>query len=115
VIRLLEVKFDEAFYNGDAASLATFYTDDATYTTADGATYNGRKAIESKYVLLYFQQDHCTNLLTKVERVIAIGDEIGSIGTWGCAFQWNGDTKHVEGHYSTGLVREESHLEDPKK
>jgi uncharacterized protein (TIGR02246 family) len=99
-------RVDQAFNNGDAAALATFYTDDAVYTTADGATYNGRRAIESKYALLDFQQDHCTNLLTKVERVIAIGDEVGSIGTWGCAFQWNGDTKHVLGHYSTVLVRQ---------
>jgi uncharacterized protein (TIGR02246 family) len=106
VIRLLAVRFDEAFNNGDAVTVATFYTDDAVYTTADGTTYNGRQAIESKYALLDFQHDHCTNLLTKVDRVIAIGDEVGSIGTWGCAFQWNGDTKHVEGHYSTVLVRE---------
>jgi uncharacterized protein (TIGR02246 family) len=106
LIRLLAVKFDEAFNNGDAAALATFYTEDGVYTTADGATYNGRQAIESKYALLDFQQDHCTNLLTKVERVVAIGDEVGSIGTWGCAFQLNGDTKHVEGHYSTVLVRQ---------
>jgi|HubBroStandDraft_6_1064221.scaffolds.fasta_scaffold2743079_1 SnoaL-like domain len=51
LIRLLAVKFDEAFNNGDAAALATFYTEDAVYTTADGATYNGRKAIEYKYGL----------------------------------------------------------------
>jgi uncharacterized protein (TIGR02246 family) len=106
LIRLLAVKFDEAFNNGDASALAAFYTDDAVYTTADGTTFNGRQAIESKYALLDFQHDHCTNLLTKVERIIAIGDEVGSIGTWGCAFQWNGDTKHVEGHYSTILVRQ---------
>jgi uncharacterized protein (TIGR02246 family) len=105
LIRLLAVKFDEAFNHSDAPALATFYTDDAVYTTADGATYNGKKAIEYKYALLDFQQDHCTNLLTKVDRVIAIGDEVGSIGTWGCAFQWNGDTKHVVGHYSTILGR----------
>jgi uncharacterized protein (TIGR02246 family) len=106
LIRLLAVKFDEAFNKGDATALAAFYTDDAVYTTADGATYTGRHAIESKYALLDFQQDHCTNLLTKVDRVIAIGDEVGSIGTWGCAFQWNGDTNNVEGHYSTVLVHE---------
>jgi uncharacterized protein (TIGR02246 family) len=103
LIRLLAVKFDEAFNNGDAAALAEFYTDNAVYTADDGATYNGRQAIESKYALLDFQQDHCTNLLTKVERVVAIGDEVGSIGTWGCAFQWNGDTKHVVGHYFNRL------------
>jgi uncharacterized protein (TIGR02246 family) len=106
LIRLLAVKFDEAFNNGDAAALAAFYTDDAIYTTTDGKTYNGRQAIQSKYALLDFQHDHCTNLLTKVERVIAIGDGVGSIGTWGCAFRWNGDTKHVVGHYSTVLVRQ---------
>jgi uncharacterized protein (TIGR02246 family) len=105
LIRLLAVKFDEAFNKGDAAALAEFYTDNAVYTADDGATYNGRQAIESKYALLDFQQDHCTNLLTKVERVVAIGDEVGSIGTWVvlCAFQWNGDTKHVVGHYFNRL------------
>jgi hypothetical protein len=32
----------------------------------------------------------------------------------GCAFQWNGDTKRVEGHCSTVLVHEWC-LEDPGK
>jgi ketosteroid isomerase-like protein len=54
VIHLLAVKFDQAFNNADAAALAAFYTDNAVYTMADGATYNGRQAIESKYALLDF-------------------------------------------------------------
>jgi uncharacterized protein (TIGR02246 family) len=106
LIHPLAVKIDEAFNKNDAAALAAFYTDDAVYTTAEGRTYTARQAIESKYALLDFQHDHCTKLLTKVHRVIVMGDEVGSIGTWGCAFQWNGDTKHVEGHYSTVLVHE---------
>lgn len=39
--------YEEAYAKGDVAALASFFTDDAEYTSDDGRTFSGRPAIEA--------------------------------------------------------------------
>src|SRR5271157_470374 len=105
-IRALEMKYDEAFNKNDAAALAAFYTEDGILVTPHG-TFHGRQAIEKNYAEYSFRQWQSTNLVTKVDRVIAVGNEVRSIGKWSCNFRDQaGNADHIEGHYSSVLVRE---------
>src|SRR5580704_19146064 len=65
-IDALAKKFDEAFDNGDAAALASLFTDDAVFVTPGGMIY-GREAIE-KYWVETFQQEHFSNHLNEADQ-----------------------------------------------
>jgi ketosteroid isomerase-like protein len=56
-------KIDEAFNNGDAAALATLFTQDAVWVTPQGPVV-GREAIQQRFAGM-FQQGHYSNHLNK--------------------------------------------------
>ena len=80
------MKYDEAFNKNDAAALAAYYTEDGMLVTPHG-TFHGRQAIEKDYAEHSFRQWQATNQVTKVDRVIAVGNEVRSIGKWSCNFR----------------------------
>jgi uncharacterized protein (TIGR02246 family) len=105
-IRALAMKYDEAFNKNDAAALAAFYTEDGMLVTPHG-TFHGRQAIEKDYAEHSFRQWQATNQVTKVDRVIAVGNEVRSIGKWSCNFRTRaGNADRIQGRYSSVLVRE---------
>jgi|SRR5215469_10155723 len=86
----LDKKNDEAFNNGDAASLAALYTEDAVEVTDQGPIY-GRQAIEKHYADL-FQKVHFSNYTVKADQysphnVGADGYEAWSNGEWSATIQ----------------------------
>jgi uncharacterized protein (TIGR02246 family) len=85
-IRALAMKYDEAFNKNDAAALAAFYTEDGMLVTPHG-TFHGRQAIEKDYAKHSFQQWQAINQVTKVDRIIAVGNEVRSIGKWIVIFE----------------------------
>jgi uncharacterized protein (TIGR02246 family) len=104
-IRALGMKYDEAFNKYDSAALAALYTEDAVFATPEG-NFSGRQAIEKRYVEWSFQRWHSANHLIKVDRVIAVGNEVRAIGKWSCNYQGSGGrTKQVLGNYTWVIVR----------
>ena len=50
---------------------------------------------------------HPHNLVGRVDRVIAVGNDVRAYRTWSCAFHdTDGKDKHIDGHYSWVLVHE---------
>jgi uncharacterized protein (TIGR02246 family) len=105
-IRALDMKYDEAFNKNDAAAVAARFTGDAVQVAPEGVFF-GRQAIEKRYAEQVFQQWHCNNHITKTEQVIAVGNEICSVGEWSCnARDSDGSTKQVNGYLSTVFGRD---------
>jgi uncharacterized protein (TIGR02246 family) len=99
-------KLDEAWNNNDAAAAAALYTEDGVHASFY-QTSHGRQAIEKNYAEHSFRQWQATNQVTKVDRVIAVGNEVRSIGKWSCNFRTRaGNADRIQGHYSSVLVRE---------
>jgi uncharacterized protein (TIGR02246 family) len=109
-VRALALKFDEAFDKNDAVAVAAFITNDAIWTTPHG-TFSGRQAIQKDYADYTFGRYHCNNLSTKCDQVNKFGNDVEAIGTWSCTFQWDGDTKHVKGHLTWIIVRDDDNLQ----
>ena len=104
-IRMLAMKYDEAFNRQDPAAVAALYTENAVYVAQHG-TSHGRQAIEKTYAN-YFQHWHSINNFTKVDRLIAVGNGIRAIGTWSSAFQDANDAPRKDwGHYRWLLARQ---------
>jgi uncharacterized protein (TIGR02246 family) len=104
-IRVLAMKYDEVFNKSDAAAVAALYTEDGIYVAQHG-TFHGRQAIEKTYAS-YFRHRHSINLVSTVDRVIAVGNGVRVFGTWTSAFQdINGTPKKDGGHYRWLLVRQ---------
>ena len=109
-IDALAKKFDEAFDNGDAAALASLFTDDAVFVTPGGMMY-GREAIE-KYWVETFQQGHFSNHLNKADQysphlIGTTGNEVWRTGEWSFALQGkSGDPINLKGFWSAINVRE---------
>jgi len=103
-------KFDEAFDNGDAAALASLFTDDAVFVTPGGMMY-GREAIE-KYWVETFQQGHFSNHLNKADQysphlIGTTGNEVWRTGEWSFTVQGkSGDPIKLKGYWSAINVRE---------
>jgi len=73
----------------------------------DAARNISRQAIEKDYAKHSFRQWQATNQVTKVDRVIAVGNEVRSIGKWSCNFRTQaGNADRIQGSYSSVLVRE---------
>jgi uncharacterized protein (TIGR02246 family) len=104
-IRVLAAKYDAAFNKHDSAAVAAFFTEDAVLGTPHG-TFHGRQAIEKDCAQHNFQSYHSSNLFTTVDRVIAVGNDVRTIGRWSDTIQDDGATKHVEGHNSLVWVRD---------
>jgi uncharacterized protein (TIGR02246 family) len=103
-VRALAAKYDEAFNKNDAAAVAALYTEDAVFETPSGA-FHGGDAIEEENAKHYFEQDHSKNLVTVVDEVIAVGNEVRVTGTWSNTFE-EGSTIHANGTYSWVLIHE---------
>jgi len=109
-IDALAKKFDEAFDNGDAAALASLFTDDAVFVTPGGMMY-GREAIE-KYWVETFQQGHFSNHLNKADQysphlIGTTGNEVWRTGEWSFTVQGkSGDPTNLKGFWSAINVRE---------
>ena len=109
-IDALAKKFDEAFDNGDAAALASLFTDDAVFVTPGGMMY-GREAIE-KYWVETFQQGHFSNHLNKADQysphlIGTTGNEVWRTGEWSFTLQGkSGDPINLKGFWSAINVRE---------
>jgi len=103
-VRALAAKYDEAFNRNDAVAVAALYTEDAVFETPSGA-FHGREAIEEENAKHYFEQDHSKNLVTVVDEVVAVGNEVRSTGTWSNTFE-EGATIHANGTYSWVLIHE---------
>src|SRR5208337_1574950 len=72
-IRMLAVKFDEAFNKHDPAAIAELYTEDGV--NVFNGTAHGRQAIEKSYAQ-DFQSWQSNNHFTKIDRLIAVGNEV---------------------------------------
>ena len=104
-IRALETKYGEAFNRSESGVLAGLYTEDAVRVTPHG-TFSGRQAIAKDYAEHDFERYQANNYVRKGNRVIAVGNDVGAIGKWSCAFHdTDGRYKHIDGHYSWVLVR----------
>jgi uncharacterized protein (TIGR02246 family) len=105
-IRALEMKYDEALNRSDPGALAALYTEDAVRVTVHG-TFSGRQAIAKDYAERAFQRYQSNNHVLKVDRVNAVGKDVGVSGKWTCAFHdTDGGDKHIDGHYSWVLLHE---------
>ena len=110
VIDALTNKTDEAYKNGDAASMAALYTEGAVLVTDTGPIY-GREAIEKHYADL-FQRIHFINHLSKADEnsphiVGAAGNEAWSNGKWSQTIKGqNFGPIQLKGYWSSITVRE---------
>jgi len=105
-IRVLTMKYEEAYNSHDAAAVAALYTEDGALVTTHNGVKHGREAIAEHCAKIEFQFWHANNLVKTVDRVIAFGNEIRVFGRWNCAFKDDAYTRNVEGHYLWILVRE---------
>jgi uncharacterized protein (TIGR02246 family) len=99
-------KYDEAFNQNDATAVAALFTEDALQVTPEGL-YSGRQAIEKRYAEEVFTRSHGNNHVIKTDQVVAIGDEVCSVGEWSCTVQdQSGSTIQVHGYYTDVNFRE---------
>jgi uncharacterized protein (TIGR02246 family) len=108
-IRALAQKYDDAINRHDQVAVAALYTQDGVRTTNEynHGTLHGRQAIEKAYANWDFKQWQLSNYFTRVDRVVAVGNEVRSSGTWSCVFKsWNGTAISEEGYYTWVIARE---------
>ena len=103
-VRALAAKYDEAFNKNDAVAVAALYTEDAVFETPNG-TFDGREAIEAENAKHYFAERHSRNLVTLVNEVAGVVEEVRATGTWSDTFEEIG-TIHADGTYSWVLIQE---------
>jgi uncharacterized protein (TIGR02246 family) len=72
------IKFGEVFRSGDAAALATLYTEDAWLMTPSGEIFKGREGIEAAFAE-FFQSGMKEVVLTTVD-VMKMDDMVGEFG-----------------------------------
>ena len=71
-VRKTAAEFAKAFNRGDAAALASFWTENGEYDGPDGEPVRGRKAIEKLYVE-FFKENPKAHLDVEVETVRLLG------------------------------------------
>jgi uncharacterized protein (TIGR02246 family) len=99
-------KYDQAFNKNDATALAALFTEDALQVTPEGL-YSGRQAIEKRYAEEVFLRLHGNNHVIKTDQVIAVGNEVCSVGEWSCSVQdQSANTIQVHGYYADVNFRE---------
>ena len=107
----LNKKFDDGFVNGDAASLAALYTEDAVIVSHEAEPIYGREAIEKMYADL-FKKLHFSKHVSKQEQysphvIGTAANELWSTGEFDQTFQVeNGSPLRISGHFLNILVRE---------
>jgi uncharacterized protein (TIGR02246 family) len=96
----LVAKYDEVFSRRDPAAVAALFTEDAVRVTPRG-TFTGRAAIEKSFADGDYQFYHTSDLFINVDRAIADGNEVRSIGKWSSDIKEPGRLReHVGGRYS---------------
>ncbi len=68
--------------------------------------FHGQQAIEKEYAKFDFKRWQVSNYVTTVGRVIAVGNEVRSTGTWSYVFQNYGGPGNDSGHFSWVITRE---------
>jgi uncharacterized protein (TIGR02246 family) len=107
-IRALAAKYDDAINRHDAAAVAALYTQDGVGQIPEQklSPGHGRQGIEKTFAH-WFRNWQVGNYITTVDRVIAAGNEIRSLGRWSDMFKGTeGGATSFEGHYSWVIVRE---------
>jgi uncharacterized protein (TIGR02246 family) len=105
-VRVLASKYDAAFNEQDAATIAGLYSEEAVFNAPEG-TFHGRQAIEELFAKHYFGEAHSKSVVTVVNQVIAAGNKVRATGTWSDTFEQSSTgTIHAEGTYSWVLVHE---------
>jgi uncharacterized protein (TIGR02246 family) len=109
-IRALAMRYAEAYNKHDPAGVATLFAERGIRVTSHG-TFYGRPAVEKSFAKFDFQLWHTCNLFKRIDRVIAVGNEIRTHGIWSCTYQDTGyeeigPNTEDEGHFSWVLVPE---------
>jgi uncharacterized protein (TIGR02246 family) len=107
-IHVLAMKYDDAINRHDAAAVASLYTQDGVGQIPESKVSpgHGRQGIEKAFAY-WFKNWQVSNCITTVNRVIAAGNEIHSLGRWSDIFKGTlGGTQSFEGRNSWVLVRE---------
>jgi uncharacterized protein (TIGR02246 family) len=106
-IRALRIKFDEAFNRNDAAAVAALYAEDGVWVSLKNGAFHGRQVIEKAYAKYEFGPWHPSNLVGRVDRVIAVGNDVRAYGKWSETFRGtNGGPIDDEGYFWWVNVRE---------
>ena len=109
-IRVLAANYDAAINKHDPAAVAALYARDAVRATAlNDGTFYGRQAIEKAFARYDFDRWQVSNYFTKIYRLIPVGNEVHSTGTWSSVYTREGDHIHPsngDGCCSWILVRE---------
>src|SRR5271168_4695794 len=74
-IRVLTMKYEEAYNSHDPAAVAALYTEDGSLVTTHNGVKHGREAIAKHCEKIEFQFWHANNLVKTIDRVIAVGNE----------------------------------------
>jgi uncharacterized protein (TIGR02246 family) len=105
-IRALALKYDEAKNKYDVAAVAALFTEDGVRVTPHDGAFHGRQAIEKSYAH-EVQRWQFSNVVTRVDRVIAVGNEVRAHGRWSADYkETNGGASSDGGPYSWVIVRE---------
>jgi uncharacterized protein (TIGR02246 family) len=116
VAETLTKKFNEAWDNNDAATLAALFTKDAVLVTDTGPIY-GRDAIEKIYAGL-FKQVHFSNHIGKPDQyaphiIGTTGNEMWWNGEWTTTLQvQSGAPVQASGYWTSIVVREDGDWKD---
>jgi uncharacterized protein (TIGR02246 family) len=100
-------KGTEAFNRNDAAAVAALYAEDGVWVSLKKGAFQGRQAIEKAYAKYEFGPWHPSNLAGRVDRVIAVGNDVRAYGKWTETFRGtNGGPIDDEGYFLWVNVRE---------
>jgi uncharacterized protein (TIGR02246 family) len=103
-VRALGTKYEEAFDQDDAVTLASLFAEDAVVVTPDGMVL-GRKAIEEMYAS-EFQKLRPVNNVIEVDQLKASSNEVWEVGQWWSTVQSDKGPIEARGYYSAICVRE---------
>ena len=111
-LHAIDKKSDEAFLKGDAAVVASFFTEDAVLVNDTGPIY-GRQAIEKYYadmfeILHYFSHD-TTYDPTSPHPIGTDGNGVWENGEWSSAIAPKGEDcspRQIRGYFGSAKVRE---------
>jgi uncharacterized protein (TIGR02246 family) len=106
---------DEAFLKGDAAALASLFTEDAVLVNDTGPVY-GRQAIERYYAdmfqILHYFSHHTTYDPTSPHPIGGDGNSVWENGEWSSAIAPRGEDcgpRQIRGYFTSVNVHEGDH------
>jgi len=96
----LDKQFETAFKNGDAATAASFYEQDATSMPPNMEREEGRPAIEKGFADLFKSIGKVSDFTTEIKDVDGYGDRAIEIGTYAMTFTPTGAKEPMKDHGS---------------